>query len=160
MKHAITYLFELLATRPRMHSSVGSGAGTGPAGSPHGSAEGAVRIPTLSECLSTTFSPTSAVLSAEALTVPGDSPPAGTLEDTLFEGMPVDHEGASPHKRRAASQSGPPAPTSVEQQGFLVAITDMLRGNCKPASQRSKAGSTRRSGRRRRWLKSTKGWRQ
>ena len=40
----------------------------------------------------------------------------------------MDHEGASPHKRRASSQAGPPTTASVEQQGFLVAITDMLRG--------------------------------
>ncbi|CAE7696392.1 unnamed protein product, partial [Symbiodinium necroappetens] len=107
---------------------MGGNAGVAPAGSPLGSADGGASIPTLSECLSTTFSPTSAVLSAEALTVPGDSPPAPALDDSLFEGMPVDHEGASPHKRRAPSQAGPTAPASVEQQGFLVAITDMLRG--------------------------------
>ncbi|OLP97161.1 hypothetical protein AK812_SmicGene20497 [Symbiodinium microadriaticum] len=63
----------------------------------------------------------------ESLRYRRDSPPAATLEDS-FEGMPVDHEGASPHKRRASSQAGPPTTASVEQQGFLVAITDMLRG--------------------------------
>ena len=86
-----------------------------------GSAEGTTPIPTLSECLSTTFSPTSVVLSAEAMTMLGDSSPAGTQEEPPFGAMPVDHEGASPQKL-------PAAPNPMPQQGFPQAITDMLRG--------------------------------
>ena len=101
--HAFAYLIEAVAGTPRMHSSVDRSAGVPPGTSPTGSTDERGRIPTLSEALSTAFSPTSLVPSAEALTVVGDSPPASLLEDP-FGAMTVDHEGASPHKRRAPSQ--------------------------------------------------------